>query len=375
MPFRGGGSSNSGENRNRNYSFGDLAMYTGRNLSLKVGFDGEYRANESLQRQNFQRNFHVSRVSTILLPASPSSTRSTRETRSLTSASSNPRCSFKVISGSRTGWLLGSVSDTRPRQTSVIATTSTPGWVLRTRWADQRVIRGGSGIFHQRLNTGVVGNLIRFDGKHQQSLTIRNPSFPDPFASEDGEATVSVPSNVNSRAEDLTAPYTWNSEVSVETTLGEGFVLTGAYKFIRGVHMFRGRNLNAPFDSSVSFIRSCPARTADETDEERSARCVRPQPERGNINQLESTGTSRSHNLRIGFRQRFSFVNINGSYNLDSNYSDATGAFGRPADNYDLASEWARVSGNASAQRIGELQASLEHQREHAIQLEHRPAL
>ena len=83
------------------------------------------------------------------------------------------------------------------------------------------------------------------------------------------------------------------------------------------------------------------------------ARCVRPQPERGNINQLESTGTSRSHNLRIGFRQRFSFVNINGSYNLDSNYSDATGAFGRPADNYDLASEWARVSGthrlNASA--------------------------
>ena len=69
---------------------------------------------------------------------------------------------------------------------------------------------------------------------------------------------------------------------------------------------------------------------------------------------------SNNHNLRVGFRQRFSTININGNYNFSSNYSDVSGGFGGgfggggdfggrgggggrgPADNYDLDSEWGR---------------------------------
>jgi hypothetical protein len=350
--FRGGGSSNSGENQNRNYSFGDLAMYTGRNLSLKVGFDGEYNVNESLRRQNFNGTFTFSSIDDFL--ARQPILYSVNQGDPVLDVSQFESAIFVQSDFRVTSRLALGIGVRYETQTNLGDNNNfDPRVGFAYSVGGSTVIRGGSGIFHQRLGTGVVGSLVRFDGQHQKSLTIRNPSYPNPFAIEDGEATVNVPSDVNTRAGDLTAPYTWNSEVSLETTLSEGLVLTSAYKFIRGVHLFRGRNLNAPFDSSTSVVRSCPARTPDETDEAREARCVRPQPDRGNINQLESTGTSRSHILRIGFRQRFSFININGSYNLDSNYSDATGAFGRPADNYDLRSEWARVSGtqrfNASA--------------------------
>ncbi len=254
--FRGGGSSNSGENRNRNYSFGDLAMYTGRNLSLKVGFDGEYRANESLQRQNFNGTFTFSSLDDFI--AGKPILYSVNQGDPVLDVSQFESALFVQSDFRVTNRLALGIGVRYESQTNLGDRNNfDPRVGFAYSLGGSTVIRGGSGIFHQRLNTGVVGNLIRFDGKHQQSLTIRNPSFPDPFASEDGEATVSVPTNVNSRAEDLTAPYTWNSEVSVETTLGEGLVLTGAYKFIRGVHMFRGRNLNAPFDSSVSFV---PAR-------------------------------------------------------------------------------------------------------------------
>ena len=45
----------------------------------------------------------------------------------------------------------------------------------------------------------------------------------------------------------------------------------------------------------------------------------------------------------MGFRQRFSFLNLNGNYNFNSNYDDtAGGRFSLPADNFDLDSEWGR---------------------------------
>ncbi len=340
--FRGGGSSNSSEDQNSNYTFGDLLMYTGRNLSLKMGFDGGYNRSNSVARRNFNGSFTFSTLDDFLAGQPILYTVNqgdpildVNQFQTGTFVQSDFRVTNRLALGFgvryETQTNLGDYNNLDPRL----------GFAYSI--GGSTVIRGGSGIFHERLNMFTVAQLIRLDGKHQQSLTIRNPSYPDPFASDSGEATVSVPSNIYLRAEDVTAPYTWNSEISIETTFLEGLVLTGAYKFIRGVHQFRGRNLNAPFDSSASVVRSCLPRTSDETDEEREARCVRPDPLRGNITQLESTGTSRSHNLRIGFRQRFSSVNINGNYNLDSNYSDATGPFGRPADNYDLASEWGRI--------------------------------
>jgi hypothetical protein len=210
------------------------------------------------------------------------------------------------------------------------------------------ILRGGTGTFHQRLAFFAALDLIRNDGTNQQSFEI---SEVEPFTgfnvnplqgnnSEDFQ----VPTSRRLRASELAAPYTWNNELSVETSLSGGLILTGSYRFIRGLHLFRDRNLNAPFDATSATIRSCFQGLAP-------GACIRPDATEGNVNQHESTGTSSSHTFRIGVRQRFSFLNLNGSYDYDSTYDDlpsggnsnfSGSSIRLPSDNYDLDSEWGR---------------------------------
>ena len=334
--FRGGGSPNSGENRNLDYGFGDLLMYTGRNLSVKLGFDGGYSREDSVSRRNFNGSFIFSSLDDFLAgrPIQYSVNQGDPNLRvSQFEAAAFVQSDFRITPRLAVGLGLRYESQTNLGDLNNVD----PRLGFAYSIGSSTVIRGGSGIFHQRLRRGTVGQLIQFDGTRQRSLTIRNPSYPDPFLGEDGETTIDVPSSIRVRADDLAAPYTWNFEVSIETSFSEGLVLTGAYRFVRGVHLFRGRNLNSPLDVTSTIARSCQL-------DQNEATCLPPDPSRGRIVQLESTGTSRNQNLRLGFRQRFSFVNINGNYTLESNYTDATGPFGLPADNHDLGAEWAPVS-------------------------------
>ena len=334
--FRAGGSTNRGENRNLDYGFGDLLMYTGRDLSVRLGFDGGYSREDSVSRRNFNGSFVFSSLDDFLAgkpiqysvnEGDPNLTISQFEAAAFVQSDFRitPRLALGFGLRYETQTNLGDRNNIDPRLGFAYSIGSST------------VIRGGSGIFHQRLRRRTVGQLIQFDGTRQRSLTIRNPAYPDPFLDEKGEATVNVPSSIRIRAADLAAPYTWNTELSIETSFSEGLVLTGAYRFVRGVHLFRGRNLNSPLDVTSTITRSCQP-------DQDEATCLPPDPSRGRIVQLESTGTSRNQSLRLGFRQRFSFVNINGNYTLESNYTDATGPFGLPADNHDLGAEWAPVS-------------------------------
>ena len=334
--FRGGGSPNSAEDRNVDYGFGDLLMYTGRNLSLKLGFDGGYSHHESVSRRNFNGSFTFSSLDDFLAgrPVRYTVNQSDPNLRvSQFEAAAFAQSDFRITPRLAVGFGLRYETQTNLGDRNNID----PRFGFAYSIGPSTVIRGGSGIFHQRLRRGTVGQLILFDGTRQQSLTIRNPSYPDPFLSDTGEAAVHRPLSIRVRADDLAAPYAWNSVVSIETSFSEGLVLNGAYRFVRGVHLFRGRNLNAPLDVTSAIPRSCQP-GQDELS------CLRPDPAHGNILQLESTGASRHQSLRLGFRQRFSFVNVNGNYTLNSNYTDATGTFGLPADNQNLRAEWAPVS-------------------------------
>ena len=371
--FRSGGSTRNSENDTRNYEFGDLLVYTGQRLSMKMGFEGEYATDASISRDRFNGSFTFSRLDCDTDPEN------------------DDPCAGAFVAGRPIRYSVNQgVPELDVTQFEMAAFVQsdfrftpslTMGFGLRyerqTNLNDgnnfdprlgfayslgrSTVIRGGSGIFHQRFNLFQVKELIRLDGTRQRTLTIRNPAYPDPFLSGEG-GTVSVPSSVSVRAEDLAAPYTWNNEVSIETTFSQGLVLTGSYRLVRGIHLHRTRNLNAPLDITSSVARSCRSEQLAEPDEfGNPATCVRPDPARGNISQLESTGVSNNHNLRVGFRQRFSTININGNYNFSSNYSDVSGGFGggfggggdfggrggggggrRPSDNYDLDSEWGR---------------------------------
>jgi len=182
--------------------------------------------------------------------------------------------------------------------------------------------RAGGGLFYSRLTANLNQSILRYDGDRQQSFIINNPRYPDPF---EGNPQL-TPQNTIKRIldDDIKAPYVLNFNASVERQLPKGLIGSFTYIFTRGVHQFRSRNINAPL--------------ADGT---------RPDPSAGNIFNLESTAFSEYNGLmfrldrRLG--QRFT---VFGNYTLSWLRNNADGAFSSPADNYNLATEWGRASGD-----------------------------
>ena len=82
------------------------------------------------------------------------------------------------------------------------------------------------------------------------------------------------------------------------------------------MHLLRGHNINAAL-----------------------AGIGRPDPDAGNIDQIESSANSTLHLLNINvskFSKRFTWL-IN--YTLSESLNEADGALSLPADNFDLSSE------------------------------------
>ena len=368
--FEAGGSTDRGTEADNSFEFSEFLMYTGQNLSIKAGFDGRYTRERSESFNNFNGTFEFRSLHDYCYATGFSGINCQETMRIVDDALAlGITPTFTIAGGDREVEITGVPTKYSENQGDPLIETSqfegawfiqsdfrltprfTVGFGLRyeaqsnlddSNNLDPRlgfayhlggttVLRGGSGIFHRRLPAYILGDLFRFDGERQRTLIARNPSYPDPF--QQGDTTVRVPSSIRVQSADLAAPYTWHSEISVETTLPSGLRLTGAYRFVRGLHLFRSRNLNAPFDITSPTPASCSA-------DQDATTCVRPLPDRGDIVQLESTGTSRDHQFRLAFQQRLSFLNIRGNYTARSSYSDAGGPFRLPADNYDLGLEW-----------------------------------
>ena len=364
--LRTGGAQQNTRFTNTQYQFGDLLMYTGSRMAMRIGFDGGHSSNWSDSRNNYNGTFNFGSLYDYCGALEFAGTQCQLELE----AKQAERAQFEADNPGETldiapdppqtfGIRFGeSVSQVKQFQGAGFVQTDfrvrndlTLSFGARFEWQENledsnnldprfgfayslgsnTVLRGGTGVFHDRLSVSQVNNLIRADGTRQQSIQIINPTYPNPLLGGTVEESDPSLSTVMVRAPELVAPYTWHSEVTLETSFSYGLVLTGSYRFIRGLHLYRERNLNAPYTDCTALLPENPSN--DEV-----APC-RPLPGRGNIVQLESTGTSRDQRVRFGFRQRMSFLNVNGSYEFSSNYSDAAD---NPANNYDLDAEWGR---------------------------------
>lgn len=98
--------------------------------------------------------------------------------------------------------------------------------------------------------------------------------------------------------------------------LGDGLLFDASYKFERGIHMFRSRDVNAPIES------------------------VRPDARFGRVRQLDSSGSFTRNSFEIiGEGVLFKRVRVNGRYRLSKATDDFSGAFELPVDNYNLSLE------------------------------------
>ena len=173
-------------------------------------------------------------------------------------------------------------------------------------WSPSRVphttFRVGAGIFYAWLNPTDIEQTVRVDGVHQQDLLVINPGFPDPTVGADATA---LPSGRYLRASTLTLPRLIRSSIGVDQTRGR-LLLHVDYTHQTGSQLYRGQNLNAP-----------------------DATGVRPDPQFGNVIEVQSTGHSRldAVNLSATYSDPKHSRGVRMNYTFARAYDDTDGAF------------------------------------------------
>jgi hypothetical protein len=315
--FRGGGAQEHNDQRNRTIEFGNLLYRTGEKSILRLGFDGRYREQHNRTEANFNGEFTFSDLESYRngLPLKYRVTRG----NPIVGVTQLDMAYFIQNDYRLTNRFTFFYGGRYERQTNIRDKNNfDPRLAAAYAVGGSTVLRGGFGVFHQRVQDGVIQNLLRLDGTHQYEILIDNPGWPDAFAS--GLLKVTPPSR-RVRDANLVAPYNVSSSFSFERTLPANLFIAISTDYNRGVRLLRSRDLNAPFSTGLKLF-----------------------PDEGHIYQLESTGKSVYKTLRFSMRQRFSVFNITGSYTLASGSNEVDQPFDLPANNYDLKSEWGRAN-------------------------------
>jgi hypothetical protein len=191
--------------------------------------------------------------------------------------------------------------------------------------ARKTVIRAGAGAFYDRTGPSPIFDLIRYDGTRLLQYLVNDPLYPDPFALG--------PTSVVRLDPTVRIPYVLQYGAGVERQLGKSTTLTVNYTGLRGVHLFRSRDVNAP---PPPFY------------------LARPDPNLSVWREIESSADLESQSLDFGLRGNITpyFVGMI-QYTLGRAYNNAggtttggsrtSGISSFPANNYDLSGEWSRA--------------------------------
>src|SRR5687768_13430556 len=207
------------------------------------------------------------------------------------------------------------------------------------------VIRGGYGVFYERVSENLTMTATRFNGINQQEFTVQNPDFFPLIPTTDQLLAFAVPGTFYRLAENLQAPYTLQSVISVERQLPYNMTVASSYINVRTLHVLRTRPLNAPLPGTfipgvpTSGVR--PLNCADffPPDVNPSTRC--------NIFEYESSGRYNQNQFILNFNSRFTRnASLNAYYVLSKANSDTDGIGSLPANPYDLSTEYGRASGD-----------------------------
>src|SRR5438132_13444226 len=116
-------------------------------------------------------------------------------------------------------------------------------------------------------------------------------------------------------------PYLLLGSLEVERRLGHVHnFLTLELMTVRGVALYRTRDVNAPLPGTK----------------------ILPDPNFININQFESTATSRSYSAAITYKGHLRKADIVAQYTLSRSLDSGSSMFSLPANNYDLQCAWCR---------------------------------
>lgn len=184
------------------------------------------------------------------------------------------------------------------------------------------MLRAGFGMFYETQPSSMEADNLLYGGIRINQIVVANPSYPTPFPA--GTIPPEQTPSVLRIAPNIRFPYLIQASVSVEQQLGKkDNFLTIGYTTLRGVGLYRERNLNAPLPGTITP----------------------PNPNFVNFDQYETSASSRSNTLQVTYRGRaMNRLNILAQYRFAKSSNDTGGFQTLPANNYDLRPEWGRAN-------------------------------
>ncbi|PYS32464.1 MAG: hypothetical protein DMG14_34510, partial [Acidobacteria bacterium] len=225
--FNSGGGQNNSLSNNRTAEFANLLMYSGKKWTVKTGFQALNRMNHSTQQNNFLGTYTFSSLADYIA----------NRPLQFTRTSGNPLLDdnqLELASFIQSDWKVAkkfnlSWGARYEAQTNISDYNNfDPRIGFAYELTKTLALRGGAGIFHQRLDLFIVENLFRLDGTRQQQVIVAYPSYQpgcettascNPLLNGFGTVLPTPPPTVRTRASNLVTPYTENASLSLEKAL------------------------------------------------------------------------------------------------------------------------------------------------------------
>jgi hypothetical protein len=147
----------------------------------------------------------------------------------------------------------------------------------------QLVLRGGGGIYYDRIGAGPLVDLARYQDAKRRLVQLSSTQQPLCYPISACTAPGALPPSLVELQPGIKTPYQIQYGVDLERKLGERATISIGGRVNRGVDVFRSIDVNAPLGPSYS---------------------VRPNPSLSQVRQIQSAGTQFGSALDINYRGR-----------------------------------------------------------------------
>jgi hypothetical protein len=211
------------------------------------------------------------------------------------------------------------------------------GFVWAPSASQDLVVRGGAGVFFDRVPLRAVANALLSAGNTTDVSQLRQPQVTGILPAQAGAPVFPailpdrLPSttlvSITTMDRGLQNAHSTQANVEVEHALGRGRVLSVGYQYVRGRNLLMSINQNVPTCVAAGANNGC-----------------RPVSGYMNNGQLRGAGDSNYHGLHVTFLQRpRDWASLRVSYTLSTSRNDLGEAFfSSPTDPGNVKKDWGR---------------------------------
>ncbi len=232
--------------------------------------------------------------------------------------------------------------DPRPRPYDANNIAPRLGFAYDLRGDGKTVVRGGWGIYYDKVMLNISGNEVRLANKKSVNVQILNPNLQNPLGGLTYADYIAqnIPTSTTVIDYNYRTPQERQFSIGMAQQVGADYAFQIDYVHIRGLNEPRARDINL---FSTNDIPALAALDLPVPLPANPTRYGRPNPAWASITQYETSAKSQYDGFQFGVNKRLSkSFQFQGTYTLSWTYNDHEGnRFAGVTNTFNLADEWA----------------------------------